>query len=179
MNQNELNEIGYRKINHDPDGDDYVRCHSCIHYDRQEKYSSDYYCIKHRMTIEPFEHICDDYYDLMETPEGKKAAAIWNQMAANSEKTESRDSNEMPKTQNEGCYIATAVYGGYDQPEVMVLRRYRDEVLKKSVFGQIFIKVYYALSPSMAEKLKYSSKINDKVRKMLDIIVKRISNKNM
>ncbi len=33
---------------------------------------------------------------------------------------------------NSGCYIATAVYGSYDCPEVWVLRRYRDYKLSKT-----------------------------------------------
>lgn len=46
-----------------------------------------------------------------------------------------------------GCYIATCVYGSYDCPEVWTLRRYRDQVLRHSFVGRLFIKVYYALSP--------------------------------
>lgn len=49
---------------------------------------------------------------------------------------------------NEGCYIATCVYGSYDCPEVWTLRRFRDDVLKKSVFGRAFVKTYYATSPT-------------------------------
>ena len=30
------------------------------------------------------------------------------------------------ETSSGGCYVATAVYGSYDCPEVWVLRRYRD-----------------------------------------------------
>ena len=48
-----------------------------------------------------------------------------------------------------GCYIATAVYGSYDCPEVWVLRRYRDRFLKNSVFGRLFIRIYYAVSPAL------------------------------
>ena len=47
----------------------------------------------------------------------------------------------------DACYIATCVYGSYDCPEVMVLRRFRDGVLKKNVFGRAFIRCYYAVSP--------------------------------
>ena len=50
---------------------------------------------------------------------------------------------------NEGCYIATCVYGSYDAPEVLTLRRFRDCVLKKHVFGRAFIRAYYATSPTL------------------------------
>ena len=47
----------------------------------------------------------------------------------------------------EGCYIATCVYGSYDCAEVLVLRRFRDTVLKRSKCGRMFIRTYYAVSP--------------------------------
>ena len=49
----------------------------------------------------------------------------------------------------EGCYVATAVYGSYDCPEVWVLRRFRDKVLAKTWYGRLFIKLYYAVSPTV------------------------------
>ncbi len=52
-------------------------------------------------------------------------------------------------THSEGCYIATCVYGSYDCPEVMTLRRFRDDVLKTSMSGRLFIRTYYAVSPSL------------------------------
>jgi len=48
-----------------------------------------------------------------------------------------------------GCYIATAVYGSYDCPEVWTLRRYRDYVLSETWIGRIFIKSYYSISPTL------------------------------
>lgn len=48
-----------------------------------------------------------------------------------------------------GCYIATAVYGSYDCPEVWTLRRFRDYTLYESWYGRIFVKCYYAISPSL------------------------------
>ena len=48
-----------------------------------------------------------------------------------------------------GCYIATCVYGSYDCPEVWTLRRFRDEQLGLTFIGKMFIRVYYALSPTM------------------------------
>ena len=46
-----------------------------------------------------------------------------------------------------GCYVATAVYGSYDCPEVWTLRRYRDSVLAATWYGRLFIKTYYLVSP--------------------------------
>lgn len=45
--------------------------------------------------------------------------------------------------------MATCVYQSYDCPQVWVLRRYRDNVLAKSVFGRMFIRAYYRISPAM------------------------------
>ncbi|MBR4531463.1 WG repeat-containing protein [bacterium] len=50
-----------------------------------------------------------------------------------------------------GCYIATAVYGSYDCPEVWTLRRYRDNVLDNSWYGRLFIRAYYAISPRLVK----------------------------
>mgnify|MGYP004640606777 FL=1 len=70
--------------------------------------------------------------------------------------------------QKSGCYIATAVYGSYDAPEVMTLRRFRDEVLAQSFFGRLFIKIYYALSPPVAERLKDMRRLNAFIRSILN-----------
>ena len=41
-----------------------------------------------------------------------------------------------------GCYVATAVYGSYDCPEVWTLRRYRDFELASTWYGRAFIRTY-------------------------------------
>ena len=70
-----------------------------------------------------------------------------------------------------GCYIATAIYGSYNSSEVMVLRRFRDEVLINHWWGRVFVKLYYAVSPSVADKLKNANRINLIVRRQLDVFV--------
>ena len=50
-----------------------------------------------------------------------------------------------------GCYVATAVYGTYDCPQVWTLRRYRDYTLAQSWFGRAFIYTYYAISPTLVK----------------------------
>jgi hypothetical protein len=54
-------------------------------------------------------------------------------------------------TSSGGCYIATAVYGSYDCPQVWTLRRYRDYTLKKTWCGRLFIRVYYKVSPTLVK----------------------------
>ncbi|MBR0447487.1 MAG: hypothetical protein IIX28_03355 [Clostridia bacterium] len=50
-----------------------------------------------------------------------------------------------------GCYVATAVYGSYDCPEVWTLRRYRDDTLAATWYGRAFIRTYYAVSPTLVK----------------------------
>jgi hypothetical protein len=91
--------------------------------------------------------------------------------------TSSTSSQQTQPAKKEGCYIATAVYGSYDAPEVMTLRRFRDETLRNSAFGRWFIRTYYRLSPPVAEKLKNAKRINAFVRSILDKWVERLNRK--
>ena len=54
-------------------------------------------------------------------------------------------------TKSGGCYVATAVYGSYDCPEVWTLRRYRDNTLAATWYGRTFIRTYYAISPTLVK----------------------------
>ena len=53
------------------------------------------------------------------------------------------------KPKESGCYVATAVYGSYDCPEVWTLRRFRDDTLDRTWYGRAFIRAYYAVSPTL------------------------------
>ena len=57
----------------------------------------------------------------------------------------------LEKGKSSGCYVATAVYGSYDSPQVWTLRRYRDYTLAESWYGRAFIKTYYAISPTLVK----------------------------
>ena len=54
-------------------------------------------------------------------------------------------------TKGGGCYVATAVYGSYDCPEVWTLRRFRDYTLAETWYGRVFICTYYAISPTLVK----------------------------
>jgi hypothetical protein len=55
-----------------------------------------------------------------------------------------------PLPKSGGCFIATAAMGDYDDPAVMVLRRFRDLVLLPSKIGEGLVRAYYSVSPPIA-----------------------------
>ncbi len=74
-----------------------------------------------------------------------------------------------------GCYIATAVYGSYDCPEVWTLRRYRDKKLAKTLFGRAFIRIYYAISPTLVKYFGKKPWFNRLFKRRLDRMVARLN----
>lgn len=55
------------------------------------------------------------------------------------------------QSKKSGCYVATAVYGSYDCPEVWTLRRFRDYSLAATLLGRLFIMLYYTISPTLVK----------------------------
>lgn len=55
-----------------------------------------------------------------------------------------------------GCYVATAVYGSYDCPQVWTLRRYRDYTLAETWYGRAFVHTYYAISPTLVKRFGHT-----------------------
>ena len=73
-----------------------------------------------------------------------------------------------------GCYVATAVYGSYDCPEVWTLRRYRDFKLAKTWHGRTFIRIYYAVSPTLVELFGHTKWFKELWRVKLDRMVSEL-----
>ena len=48
------------------------------------------------------------------------------------------------------CFVASAVYEDPNHPDVIVLRKYRDDILAKNFLGRVFIKIYWVLGPRLA-----------------------------
>ena len=68
------------------------------------------------------------------------------------------------KEDDGGCYIATACYGSYTHPDVIILREFRDNFLLKNYLGILFVRFYYRFSPYFAKKLKTWNNINKYVK---------------
>lgn len=65
------------------------------------------------------------------------------------------------------CFIATATYGSACAPEVILLSRFRDEVLLKKSAGQWFVKLYYRVSPGLAAMIRRSNGLRMVTRLLL------------
>ncbi len=115
------------------------------------------------------------YYD-MNCPT-KITGPFFEGCKPNSVNHESHAENRMPQnvkkigSSSGQCFIATAAYGSYMEPEVVVLRNFRDDFLMGSIAGRAFVKAYYKLSPPAAEFIKGSEKLKAAARILLAPIV--------
>lgn len=73
-----------------------------------------------------------------------------------------------------GCYIATCVYGSYNCPPVWTLRRFRDYTLAVHWYGRVFIKIYYALSPTLVKWFGKTNWFKALCKKPLDRFVAKL-----
>ena len=108
------------------------------------------------------------------TPYGQDTYQQINCSAMKTDVTAQSNRASVPQPQKSGCYIATAVYGSYDCQEVCVLRRYRDMVLANTWFGRLFVKIYYACSPTVVKLFGNSSVFNFLLKVKLDKMVSHL-----
>ena len=74
-----------------------------------------------------------------------------------------------------GCYVATAVYGSYDCPQVWTLRRYRDDTLASTPGGRYFIHTYYAISPTLVRWFGKNDWFVNTSKRILDKMVQQLN----
>ena len=79
----------------------------------------------------------------------------------------------------DGCYVATAVYGSYNCPQVWTLRRFRDNTLDETWYGRAFIKTYYAISPTLVKWFGHTEWFKKMWRKPLDRMVASLQRKGV
>lgn len=78
-----------------------------------------------------------------------------------------------------GCYVATAVYGSYDCPQVWTLRRYRDYTLASTWYGRAFIHTYYAISPTIVKWFGHTEWFKKMWKGKLDKMVAKLQSEGV
>lgn len=63
-----------------------------------------------------------------------------------------------------GCFIATAAYGSPMAKDVVLLKKFRDHFLMNNLLGKMFIKLYYKISPPLADVISRSEILKSAVR---------------
>jgi len=76
--------------------------------------------------------------------------------------------------QVDACFIATAAYGSLLANDVDMLRRFRDQLLKRSVLGELAVETYYTFGPSVAGVVGESDLLRTTARDILNPIVDRV-----
>ncbi len=111
-------------------------------------------------------------FDILYTTEGTKSATVVAN-SGNQSMTLMCEARVASTTQNGAghCFIATAAYGTPLEPEVVVLRHFRDETLSQFEAGKLAIKTYYAISPSIAEFIQDRESLKEIVRIGLEPII--------
>ena len=106
---------------------------------------------------------------------------LWDKLreTVHAELRKSNPENEAlkPKSSSGCCYVATAVYGSYDCPEVWTLRRFRDDTLAETWYGRAFVKTYYAISPTLVKWFGHTEWFKKMWRGTLDRMVKNLQTK--
>lgn len=101
-----------------------------------------------------------------------KHICYWKDVTAEQVKSTAKQVGATIGKATDGCYIATMAYGSYEHPQVLELRKFRDEILQKTIAGRFFIKMYYFISPKLVEILKNKKTINNLIRKGLNQFIK-------
>ena len=94
----------------------------------------------------------------------KEVSHAWHQA-----RQDARKSGEIPS--GSGCFIATAAYGSYLEPQVETLRSFRDNCLLTSSIGILAVRAYYRLSPSIANAVRKNKFLKVLARMILTPIV--------
>jgi hypothetical protein len=128
-----------------------------------------------QIKVSEFKKLVDFLFDKLGPIQINKIKYIcyWKDVRAAQAKSSAKQVGKTIGSATEGCYIATMAYGDYNHPQVMELRKFRDQVLSKSFLGRNFIKIYYRFSPLLVEKLKNKPKTNEIIRSFLNHLIKK------
>ncbi|MCI0565499.1 MAG: hypothetical protein MN733_44110 [Nitrososphaera sp.] len=69
------------------------------------------------------------------------------------------------------CFVATTAYGDRNHPDVVLLRKFRDEVLVNSSAGRRFIDWYWRAGPYLARGISHSPRLRYCSRWLISCLV--------
>jgi len=70
------------------------------------------------------------------------------------------------------CFIAVVIYKSYNDSKIIFLRSFRDNYLMQNIFGRLFVRLYYLVSPLFLRWLSKRPKTVKKIRKLLNSLIK-------
>ena len=73
-----------------------------------------------------------------------------------------------------GCFVATAIYGGQDHPNVYDLQQFRDKYLLPTRAGRAFVHFYYRIGPTLARFISNRPVLHKLTKTFLDLTVAAI-----
>ncbi len=76
----------------------------------------------------------------------------------------------------DACFVATAAHGSKNASDVVELRHFRDQLLRKSVLGEVLTVSYYAMGPSAAATITYHPSLKELARQSLAPMVNASKN---
>lgn len=106
---------------------------------------------RYQFTKKLLKKICDNFIEALEhiIKDNESTSPILTSCI--DEQKEASQKLDPNANKSGGCYVATAVYGSYDCPQVWTLRRFRDYSLAETWYGRAFIRTYYAISPTLVK----------------------------
>jgi hypothetical protein len=120
--------------------------------------------------------ICEDCYEKLMN-EGK--GVINNEDSPKIDITTENIKHEYQNNNKSGCYIATVCYGNENTTQVVILKKYRDEILVKRIWGKTFISLYYKFSPKVSDFLRNKKTLNKIIKTyILDKVVHHVTKKH-
>lgn len=74
----------------------------------------------------------------------------------------------------DACFVATAAYGSLLANDVELLRRFRDNLLRRTALGELAVETYYTFGPSVAGVVGESDLLRETARDLLAPVVQRV-----